>query len=75
VKKSEAVALVDRMTPREREVFDALVDGRPASNIAEALGISRRTVQAHRSAISRKLETSNLADFARLAIRAGAASP
>jgi len=75
VNRTEALALVGRLTPRQREVFDRLVAGDSAVEISSALGISRRTVQAHRSAISLKLNSSNLATFARVAIRAGVVAP
>jgi len=69
--KPEAVALVGSLTPREREVFDGLVDGQVARVIAKRLGISPKTLQAHRCAIRAKVGSANAADLARLAMRAG----
>lgn len=47
---------VDRMTPREREVFQALGRGMSAKQIAESLGTSIRTAHIHRANVLRKLD-------------------
>jgi RNA polymerase sigma factor (sigma-70 family) len=44
------------LTPREREVMELVVDGKPNKNIARALGISQRTVEIHRSRVMEKME-------------------
>jgi len=43
------------LTEREREVFAALGRGGTSREIAEQLGVSERTVEAHRAHIKRKL--------------------
>src|SRR5438067_1210606 len=43
------------LTPREREVIRAMVDGLPSRKIAEALGISIKTLDIHRANVRRKL--------------------
>ena len=71
------------LTPREREVLELLVQGQQSKQIAHALGISRRTVDVHRSSLIRKTGTRSLADLFRLVIgeaaapdgRAGPADP
>lgn len=48
-----------RLTPRERQILDALADGRQSKTIAWELGISVRTVELHRSNILAKLSARN----------------
>jgi len=50
------VASLDDLTPTERRVLSLLADYKTSREIAEALGISHRTVQAHRSNICQKLD-------------------
>lgn len=44
-----AAALIDTLSPRERQVLEALVAGQPNKVIAIDLGISMRTVEVHRA--------------------------
>jgi DNA-binding NarL/FixJ family response regulator len=53
--ESEAGMPLDRLSHREREIFYLLVDDRTSKEIAQALCISTRTVDAHRMQINRKL--------------------
>ena len=46
-------------TPREKEVLEMLVDGRPNREIAEPLGIEVRTVKAHVAKLMRKVGVRN----------------
>jgi DNA-binding NarL/FixJ family response regulator len=46
-------------TPREREVLEMLVDGRPNRGIAEPLGIAVRTVKSHVAKLMRKIGVRN----------------
>jgi two-component system, LuxR family, response regulator FixJ len=52
-----------RLTPREREVLDHLVLGRLNKEIAQALGISQRTVEIHRARIREKMEARGISDL------------
>lgn len=56
------------LTPREREVHDAMLTGMTSKLIARELGGSFRTVEIHRSRVMAKLEVSNLAELVRLAV-------
>lgn len=64
-------ALLDALTPRERDVLDGVARGLTNKAIAAELGISRRTVEAHRESLMRKLEIHNVAGLTRLALEAG----
>jgi two-component system invasion response regulator UvrY len=58
---------IERLTPREFEVFQSLVNGERAADIADRLQLSLKTVSTHRTRIMKKLQASTLADLARLA--------
>ncbi len=71
----EVCAKIDELTPREREVMDLVVSGLSTKRIAEDLGISPKTVEAHRARIMQKMHAGSLADLVRLVVsaRCGAA--
>jgi DNA-binding NarL/FixJ family response regulator len=62
---------LSRLTAREREVFDLLVQGFTNDEIATRLFIARRTVEAHRHHVMHKLGARSLVDLVRLAVRHG----
>ena len=57
---SEVQEKVARLTPREREVLDLVVDSKANKVIAARLGISIKTVELHRSNMMSKLEVRTL---------------
>lgn len=63
------------LTERESEIVDAIVAGSSSKQIAEALGVSQRTVEAHRANVLQKLGISNTASLVRLAVLAGLGPP
>jgi DNA-binding NarL/FixJ family response regulator len=58
-----------RLSGREREVVQLLVDGKSNKEVAEALGVSVRTAETHRASILRKLNLDSIASLVRYAIR------
>ncbi len=66
-----AYAQLDLLTPRERDVLQGIADGHTNKAIAAELGISRRTVEAHRESLMRKLEIHNVAGLTRFALEVG----
>lgn len=70
MEKREAVDLLASLTSREREVFDLVCQGFASKDIAGALDISARTIDAHRANIAEKLKTSSVAEFVRLTVAA-----
>jgi two-component system response regulator FixJ len=66
----EAERKVAKLSPREREVLNGLVQGEANKVIAHRLGISVRTVELHRSRMLRRLGTRHLADAIKLAVLA-----
>ena len=65
-----AATKLARLSPREREVLDALVRGEAHKVIAHRLGISARTVELHRARMLQRLGTRHLADAIKLAVLA-----
>lgn len=61
------------LTPREREILEAVVAGSPTKVIAYDLGISPRTVHVHRARVGDKLGVTGLPNLVRLALAAGVA--
>jgi DNA-binding NarL/FixJ family response regulator len=59
---------LDHLTPREREVLRHLARGYMYKEIAQRLGISVKTVEAHVSAVLRKLQLSNRHELSRWAV-------
>jgi two-component system, LuxR family, response regulator FixJ len=57
-----------RLTPREREVLDHLVQGRSQREIAAHLNISPRTVEVYKSRMMEKLQCRSLAELIRAAL-------
>ena len=53
------------LTPRERDVAAHVVLGTPNKVIAAELGVSRRTIEAHRARIFRKLRVRNAVELVR----------
>ena len=66
-----AHAAVSGLTPRERDVLQGIARGLTNKAIGAELGISRRTVEAHRESLMRKLEIHTVAGLTRLALEAG----
>jgi DNA-binding NarL/FixJ family response regulator len=64
----EADPALDHLTPREREVLRHLARGYLYKEIALRLGISAKTVEAHVSAVLRKLQLSNRHELSRWAV-------
>jgi len=57
------------LTVRERQVMDRVVDGQSNKVIARELGISYKTVEAHRSRLMRKMGASSLAQLLQLVLK------
>ena len=60
---------LELLTPREREVFYLLAEGKSSSEIAEMLFLSPKTIYTHRQHIMDKLRTRSIGELIRYAIR------
>jgi two-component system response regulator FixJ len=65
----------ERLTPRETEVMDLVVEGFTSQAIALRLGISQRTVESYRVQIMEKMQAASVAVLVRRAIRLGRIAP
>ncbi|MCY1516997.1 Transcriptional regulatory protein FixJ [compost metagenome] len=61
-------ALLSKLTGREAQVLERIVAGRLNKQIADDLGISIKTVEAHRANIMEKLEVTTVADLMKVAL-------
>jgi two-component system response regulator FixJ len=68
---NDAGILIAGLTSRERDVLTGLIQGLPNKTIAYDLGISARTVEAHRANVMSKLKVRSLSDALRIAFAAG----
>jgi two-component system, chemotaxis family, CheB/CheR fusion protein len=64
--RKTAAERLARLTPRERDIMDLVVRGRPNKIIAHDLGISQRTVENHRAAVMKRTGVASLPDLIRL---------
>jgi two-component system response regulator FixJ len=63
------------LSPRERQVLEAIAVGRPNKLIAYDLGISVRTVEVHRAHVMDRLGVRKIAEAIRIAVMAALAEP
>tara|TARA_R100000365_G_C2717336_1_gene50868 strand:- start:596 stop:799 length:204 start_codon:yes stop_codon:yes gene_type:complete len=59
-----------RLTIRERQVLEQIVEGRMNKVIANRLEISEKTVERHRSNLMKKLDAQSVAELVKLSMTA-----
>ncbi|MGF7129706.1 two-component system nitrate/nitrite response regulator NarL [Paraburkholderia sp. EB58] len=59
---------VEQLTPRERDILDALAEGLSSKQIAQRNGLSVRTVETHRLNMKRKLDIEGQAELIKFAV-------
>jgi DNA-binding NarL/FixJ family response regulator len=60
-----------RLTPRQEEIVGLLTDGKSNREVGMTLGISERTVEAHRAHIMARLGMKSFSELVRYAVREG----
>ena len=63
--------LHQRLSKREKEVLQLVVDGNTSREMADLLGLSPRTIDHHRSSLLKKLNKKNSIDLVNFAVRSG----
>jgi FixJ family two-component response regulator len=69
-RQAEIATRLALLTPREHEVMEMVADGRSNKEIANALGVSAKTVEAHRARVMEKTEARSLAELVRMVLTA-----
>lgn len=60
---------VDRLSSREREVLQLIAEGHTSQAAAHILNVSAKTVETHRTNLSKKLKARSLPDLVRIALK------
>ena len=66
---------LEALTSRQRQILTLLAEGKAIKEIAHALDISPKTVDAHRAQLMERLQINDLAGLVRYAVRAGLVDP
>jgi two-component system response regulator FixJ len=64
-----------RLTPRQTEIFDLVVEGFTSQAISSKLNISVRTVESYRAEVMDKMQAESVAALVRQAVRLGRIAP
>ena len=67
-------ARLQRLTRREREVFELVIRGRMNKQVAFELGTTERTVKAHRHKVMEKMQARSVVELVSCAERLGLSS-
>ncbi|MFA9479130.1 response regulator FixJ [Phycisphaerales bacterium AB-hyl4] len=60
---------IARLTARERQVMEMVVQGRLNKQVAASLDLSPKTVEVHRAHVMEKMEAGSLAELVRMAVQ------
>jgi DNA-binding NarL/FixJ family response regulator len=71
VQRDEDAPPSGELTPRELEVLRLVAEGNSNQAIAEKLGLSRKTVDVHRTNLMRKLDLHDVTEIVKYALRHG----
>ena len=75
VREHRASSPLESLSPREREIMLLVVKGRSSSEIADALHLSPKTVETHRSRLMEKLGVENVVGLVKFAVQHGLTKP
>ena len=64
--QAEAQARANTLTPREKEVLELISVGEANKRIAHTMGISEKTVEAHRAKVMGKMQAKSLAELVKM---------
>ena len=66
--RADIATRLAHLTPQEHEVMEMVTSGRANKDIAKTLGVSSKTVEAHRARVMEKMQASSLAELVKMAI-------
>ena len=66
---------LEALTPRQREILQLVAEGHTSKQVAERLGLSFKTVEAHRAQIMERLGLDDVTGLVRFAVRVGLVIP
>jgi len=69
--RTSETSVLDRLSAREREVLQLVVEGHTNKEVAQFLHLSAKTVEKHRASLMAKLGANDLAGLVRMAIKHG----
>jgi two-component system response regulator FixJ len=73
--RAQIAARLAHLTPREHEVMEMVTEGRSNKEIALNMGVSSKTVEAHRARVMEKMRAGSLAELVRMVMVAGIVKP
>ncbi|MCG6895787.1 MAG: response regulator transcription factor [Thiocapsa sp.] len=73
--RAAIAARLAELTPREHEVMAMVTEGKSNKDIAASLGVSAKTVEAHRARVMEKMRADSLAELVRMSLIAAADAP
>jgi two-component system response regulator FixJ len=69
-RKDEILTRMALLTPREREVLNLVVAGKPNKQIAHELSVSEKTVEVHRKRLMKKVQVGSAVELVRVVLSA-----
>jgi two-component system, LuxR family, response regulator FixJ len=66
---ADMAARIERLSTRQREVFELLLTGKHSKQIAAELGIGEKTVAKHRAGVLEKMQVDSVVELVRLIAR------
>ena len=66
---SESLTVFDRLSSREKEILQLIVEGHTNRSVAEYLNISSKTVEKHRASLMKKMEVRGIPDLILVALK------
>ncbi len=72
---AEIMGRLERLSAREREVLDLLIAGKPNKVIAHDLGVSYKTIEAHRANLMEKMQARSVVELTRMVLVPATAKP
>lgn len=67
-RKQEVERLYSALTKRERQIFERVINGSSNQDMADDLGINRKTVEGHRANMMSKMGADSLAELIQMAV-------